>query len=385
MYNLYYLMHKDNIVCSVSITDDGSYREHKVFDSNKEHIPLLLNRSIKSWINNRGIPKTRVNLSRDLGNQTSGKLMLANLGLSLTDCYWLKPKDSGYCWRDVSPYTNDFVDDLDLRLRDNTLNVGQTGFLPSASLSGDLQKKWVIDKNTGKRYLIKGNTTRSCVQSLCECLASEIYKRQPFKVEYTPYKMVSLKNKGVKIKGCACPIFTSEQLEFVSAADLVNGLCPKASVKTGFEIYKNILKSSGIDCDYFYDMQIIVDFIISNTDRHYNNFGVLRNPDTLDLIKPAPIYDSGNAMFYDSSYIPHTKRGLLRIKTNSFCNKELDLLQHITNTRIFDVTCLPSEQEVYNLFSKDKTLKEDIIENMVKAYIFKRDYFHKFQLERLVR
>ena len=113
MYNLYYLMHKDNIVCSVSITDDGSYREHKVFDSNKEHIPLLLNRSIKSWINNRCIPKTRVNLSRDLGNQTSGKLMLANLGLSLTDCYWLKPKDSGYCWRDVSPYTNDFVDDLD--------------------------------------------------------------------------------------------------------------------------------------------------------------------------------------------------------------------------------------------------------------------------------
>lgn len=27
MYNLYYLMHKDNIVCSVSITDGGSYME----------------------------------------------------------------------------------------------------------------------------------------------------------------------------------------------------------------------------------------------------------------------------------------------------------------------------------------------------------------------
>ena len=383
MYSLYYLMHKDTIVCSVSISEDGSYREHRVFDKNKEHLPVLLNRSVKEWVNNRGIPKTRVNLSRDLGSQTSGKLMLANLGLSLTDCYWLKPKDSGYFWRDVSPYTNDFIDDLDLRVKNNVSNVKETGFLPSASLGGDLQKKWVIDRSNGKRFLIKGNTVKSCVQSLCECLASEIYRRQPFKVEYTPYKLISLRNNDKRTIGCSCPIFTSEKLEFISAADLVNALYPNAKVKNGFEIYKNILKSRGIDCNYFYDMQIIVDFIISNTDRHYNNFGVLRNPDTLELVKPAPIYDNGNAMFYDLQYVPHTKRGLLRIKTNSFCNKELDLLKHITNPKIFDVDCLPSEHEVYNLFCKDNTLREDAKENMVKAYTFKRDYFYKFQMGKI--
>lgn len=43
MYSLYYLMHKDTIVCSVSISDDGSYREHRVFG-----------RMIKTYILKRG-------------------------------------------------------------------------------------------------------------------------------------------------------------------------------------------------------------------------------------------------------------------------------------------------------------------------------------------
>lgn len=43
----------------------------------------------------------------------------------------------------------------------------------------------------------------------------------------------------------------------------------------------------------------IVDFIIANTDRHLNNFGFIRNADTLEWKGEAPIYDSGKAMFKD--------------------------------------------------------------------------------------
>lgn len=41
----------------------------------------------------------------------------------------------------------------------------------------------------------------------------------------------------------------------------------------------------------------IIDYLIANEDRHLNNFGFIRNADTLEWIGLAPIYDSGNSMF----------------------------------------------------------------------------------------
>lgn len=350
-------------------------------NENAEHLPLIYERNIEQWLESRCIPVTRKNIDKDIGKENRGKLLLSNLGLSLTDCYWIKPTHSTLRWNQVSLYKNDFKDDLDLSLRGSLLYRGYT---PSASLSGDLQKKWVINRKSGIRYLIKGNSTKGCVQSLSEVLASRIYNEQPYKIEYTPYNTIKLKNNSKTELGCCCPIFTSEKLEFVSAADLVNAVRPDAKVKNGFEIYKDILKKSGIDCDRFYDMQISVDFIITNTDRHYNNFGVLRDPDTLSLIKPAPIYDSGNAMFYNYSYIPVSKRGLLNIRTNSFCSKEVNLLRHITDRNILNLNYLPTGKEIITLMSKDRTLSEKDLMRMKKAYEFKVNYFNEFQKGRVL-
>ena len=44
---------------------------------------------------------------------------------------------------------------------------------------------------------------------------------------------------------------------------------------------------------------IVIDYIIANEDRHFNNFGVLRNAETLEWIGFAPIYDSGSSLGYD--------------------------------------------------------------------------------------
>lgn len=43
----------------------------------------------------------------------------------------------------------------------------------------------------------------------------------------------------------------------------------------------------------------IIDYITTNTDRHYGNFGFIRNVNTLDWEGFAPIFDTGNVMFYD--------------------------------------------------------------------------------------
>ena len=46
---------------------------------------------------------------------------------------------------------------------------------------------------------------------------------------------------------------------------------------------------------------IVVDYIIANEDRHFNNFGLLRNAETLEWIGVAPIYDSGTSLWFNRS------------------------------------------------------------------------------------
>jgi hypothetical protein len=48
---------------------------------------------------------------------------------------------------------------------------------------------------------------------------------------------------------------------------------------------------------------ITIDYIIGNTDRHLNNFGFIRNAETLQWISCAPIYDSGASLWYKNNNI----------------------------------------------------------------------------------
>ena len=41
------------------------------------------------------------------------------------------------------------------------------------------------------------------------------------------------------------------------------------------------------------------DFLISNEDSHYNNFGFIRDVNTLKFIKFAPLFDNGCSLWYN--------------------------------------------------------------------------------------
>ena len=44
---------------------------------------------------------------------------------------------------------------------------------------------------------------------------------------------------------------------------------------------------------------IITDYIMRNTDRHWNNFGLLRNPKTLKYFKAMPLFDYGDSLYHN--------------------------------------------------------------------------------------
>ena len=47
------------------------------------------------------------------------------------------------------------------------------------------------------------------------------------------------------------------------------------------------------------DKMIVLDYLIANEDRHLNNFGLLRNAETLECLGFAPVFDSGSSLGYD--------------------------------------------------------------------------------------
>lgn len=378
--NFYMLKHENKDIAFFEVTGNSVGRI-KINDSNKYWLPVgvLTVGQLKKWIQNRGVPVTRQRLSLDLrtlGVSSPFELMLENYGLSLTDHYWICPRSSHYTWESINLYTNNFKSAYSLDLRDDERNIaGKTNFVPSASLKGDLKKKWIIDQN-GVRRLVKGNYNNTCRQSICEVLATEIHKKQS-RCTYTPYSLIKISSDKQEIIGCECPNFTSINTEFIPAIDIVDNL-KKPNELSYYEFFIQVCLQQGLDIRLFLEYQIFTDFIISNSDRHLNNFGILRDSNTLKWLRPAPLFDSGNSMFYKSSYVPVDK-GLLSLEVTSFLSKEVKLLSYVTNRGIVDLRLLPDDNYIYSLLVKDINTRDEINERLVKAYNKKIKYLSDFQ------
>ena len=69
-----------------------------------------------------------------------------------------------------------------------------------------------------------------------------------------------------------------------------------------YQHFINCCEELGIqDAIPFLDRMIVLDYIIANEDRHFNNFGMLREAETLKWIGFAPVYDSGSSLGYDKT------------------------------------------------------------------------------------
>ena len=126
----------------------------------------------------------------------------------------------------------------------------------------------------------------------------------------------------------------------------------------------------------FLEYQILSDFVLTNTDRHFNNFGILRDSKSLEFVGMAPLFDTGNSMFWKR---PSEAEGdLLNISVSSFKKREVDLLKYVTNPEVIDRSKLLEGQEI------DELLRNDIDypnrgELIIKGYERKLELLEKFQ------
>lgn len=363
----YFLMHKDIIVAALKIDEMGTIE--KVSNNiNKSYIPLGGKKSpdeLKRWW------KSRTAFTKDYYKGkfidiSPTQILIKSYGLSLSDSYWIKPVNDSRTWNDVNLYDNNFVDIFGMYSFKKHINIKYPVLSPVAS-KGDLAKEWIIDENN-ERCLIKGNNSNSCIQSINEAFASFLHKKQN-KQEYTPYYLKKIKVNEYNTIGCICKNFTDKFLEFVPAIDIIQA-DKKPNDKSTYEFYISQCVKYGMNekkVRDFLEYQIVTDVILSNTDRHLNNFGILRDTSTLKFIKNAPIFDSGNSMFYDKIRMID-KIDTSNIVVNSFKTNEKAMLKLIKNSNIIDFSKLPTYSEFVDFYKIDEVLDISIIDKMYEKY-----------------
>lgn len=390
---LYFLMHKDDAVCLLDLSQDGLI-ENRGRYCVKELLPLPAQKDIyflQHWISSRAISRARHGINKTLAKlklPNTGSLLLQNLGLSLTDCYWFRPAELDVSWNEVNMYTNDFSDALYEISDVNIKRITHTRFSPNSSLQGELQKKWVID-SSGTRILLKGNYGNSWQQSLNEKFASLINSKQPANFPYVSYELFRTNFDGKDAIICKSDNFIkSDAEEFVPLADVY------CSVKNpGYEsLYQtcvNACVNYGLDRKYieeFLSHQIELDYIISNTDRHFNNIGLIRDSNTLQFKRFAPIYDCGNSLFWNTPFVPTTRKELMKLEVNSFVKKERNLLKYV-KIPSFDYEALPTFEEFCAIYTRDPMMSEERIRKIYNTILMKvdmlTDHFGDKRLQRI--
>jgi hypothetical protein len=262
--------------------------------------PLDLERTtdgVMSWLGKRVIPKNRAFVEEVLRvfalatNDTKGIVEVCK-GLSLNDCYWVVPDGFEGKFAQYNLYENKFSEILAL--------VAYTGIgatdpefttSPEFTTDGNLPKAWRFFGEDGI-YLYKGGSSgfaNAGNEPYSEYYASQI--AEVMGLNAVPYDLEQWKG----ITASKCKLFTDWH--------------------TGYVPIGRIVKTGGIDAVLaYYDLQknknyadeirdmLVFDALIYNTDRHFGNFGVLRDNHSGEILRPAPLFDHGLSLF---SYAMH--------------------------------------------------------------------------------
>ena len=371
----YILMHK-NDKCGTILFDENIGRITEYHDDRNGLSPYLGNcdiKKIQKWWEMRAVPASRATMQQVINNANclNTEVYLAkNLGLSMTDTYWIKPSGIDLSFNNVK-FAN-----LAAYSHGKIPYHNATSYDPNASLGGQMEKYWDLMHKTP--ILVKESYKYYGQQSINEVFASIIHDRQHSGVDFVKYTAEMTEDRGIQ---CKCPAFTSENIELLSAYEIVESRKIQNS-QALYDEYINICVENGIDYEQiqeFMDYQTMTDFLITNTDEHLLNFGVLRDPNTMKLIGPAPIFDSGNSMFYsDGRKTPYTRAGILDIPITSFYKREEKLLGKVKNKTAVDLNSIPSAGEVKELYA-NAGIPEEKADVISKNYDTKAKMLSEFQ------
>ena len=324
----YTLMNKNTPVLDFDYDSDAGHivkvrdlhsLEHAPFllsSHNKAHSAALLTSRLNEWWSNRVVSASRPHLRLTLGSFYSGievsggqgqtlkrlimQLAEINHGLSLSDHYWFNPLDSSARleWKDINYFTNPFSSAAGdaffaEQISEQLLPKEQN---PNATLTGYMNKAWRFAD--GKILLYKAsNELRQLYNELAAC---SLYSRLLSPSEYVDYWIAGDESKRYVV----CENMLDENHELIPASHVMQhfNLQEQSKYIESYHSYLISCEKLGIrDIRRRLDAQIVCDHILANSDRHWQNFGLVRNVHSLSDFKIAPTFDTGNSLYYDTN------------------------------------------------------------------------------------
>ena len=262
-------------------------------------------RDLNYWWRHRAIPPSRDQIDRvldNLGLDSTLELAERSFGLSLSDRYWIDDCGNHQSWEDINFFDNDFSEDLGILTLGQDSGSGTSGTpdyrslnltSPNGTLGGDLRKKWTLAD--GRRVLVKSGVGVFNQEPYNEVVATELHRRLLRPGEYTPYRLFE---EGRRVY-CACDNMLGPDEELVSAYDLIRKR-KQRNTESDLAFYVRSCEELGIGGMMEHLARMFAcDFVLANRDRHWRNFGVIRNVETLRGIRPAPVFDTGSCLWSD--------------------------------------------------------------------------------------
>ncbi len=296
------LMHKEIAVANLEV-DEHTGLINKITDViEPKHFPIgtyikgmALKNELNDWWVDRSIPASRSGITKALdilGLSNTKSLLVKCFGLSLSDQYWIKPSDMDLDWKDINFFDNAFSEDIGNVLLGKSEKAQNFDFCsPDNTSDGCLKKSWkIID---GKRCMIKGGSAPFMQQPFNEVIATKIMEL--LDIPHIPYELIWDDGKPYSV----CPDFITRDTELISAWRVMKTQKQYPNISV-YQHYCNCSENLGVsNIKQMLDKMIVLDYIIANEDRHQNNFGLIRNADTLEFIGVAPIFDSGSSLGYN--------------------------------------------------------------------------------------
>lgn len=299
----YILMHRKKEVAELEIDDITGFilKVSNVYVP--DHLPIGISfkngiadrAALNDWWTDRSIPASRsgVRNALELLEVANTKMLLVKcFGLSLSDQYWIRSADLDIVWEDINFFDNEFSEDIGDALFGKAKKDKNFDFSsPDNTSDGCLKKRWKIIN--GKRCLIKGGSNLERQQPFNEVIATKIMEM--LDIPHVPYELMWDNGEPYSV----CEDFVDSNADLVSAWRIMQ-IQKKDNNTSVYNHFINCCEALGIkNVKPALDRMITLDYIIANEDRHLNNFGVLRNAETLEWIGFAPIYDSGSSLGYD--------------------------------------------------------------------------------------
>ena len=335
--------------------------------------------AFNKWWKNRQIPASRnvlkeVLYKNNIYDKDNFDLLDSKAYcLSLSDQYWLKRVDEDILWEDINFFDNEF-----------SLDFGKTLFYglatskiidfnsPDLVCNGNYEKRWKIIN--GDRYLVKAGSKILNQEPYNELIATKLYERLLNDDEYVKYDVVydNSSERTVSI----CKNFINKETELIPAWK-INEYYEFLDGENKYEHYIRCLNELKIpNADLLVDKMIICDFILANKDRHFNNFGVIRNVETLEFVSIAPIFDNGCSLWYDENDM-YVGEFFLTKPFEEYEKVQVDLVK---NMDWFDIKKLDGfVDEVREILLSNKLLSMDRIDKIIEQIELRIKYINELR------